>query len=241
MPSAGARAAAHSCSWSAGRPLAWVSTCGTGSPAGGGTPSGIGRAQLPRTAGRHEQRRRADHGDSPQPTHWRHRTPSNPLRVGAHRPTRSEVSAPAWRNAVPCRSGADKVSHTLLWQAKAWYAIRCSEDKSMTAVADLPVSIQAAAPSVTSQLFGSGLIGLREGLEAAHRGHDPGRLPGQVGPPRRAQMGVAGRRRSDRHDGRRLPRDPVRREHHHRPGAPRPSPASRRWSPSRSSRRWCSG
>ena len=36
----------------------------------------------------------------------------------------------------------------------------------MTAVADLPVRIQAAAPNVTSQLFGSGLIGLREGLEA---------------------------------------------------------------------------
>lgn len=32
---------------------------------------------------------------------------------------------------------------------------------------DLPVSIQAAAPNITSQLFGSGLIGLREGLEAA--------------------------------------------------------------------------
>ncbi len=32
---------------------------------------------------------------------------------------------------------------------------------------DLPVSIHAAAPTVTSQLFGSGLIGLREGLEAA--------------------------------------------------------------------------
>src|SRR4029077_20704842 len=29
------------------------------------------------------------------------------------------------------------------------------------------VSIQAAAPNITSQLFGSGLIGLREGLEAA--------------------------------------------------------------------------
>ena len=36
----------------------------------------------------------------------------------------------------------------------------------MTAVADLQVSIQAAAPNVTSQLVGSGLIGLREGLEA---------------------------------------------------------------------------
>jgi high-affinity iron transporter len=37
----------------------------------------------------------------------------------------------------------------------------------MTAGTDLPVSIQAAAPNITSQLFGSGLIGVREGLEAA--------------------------------------------------------------------------
>src|SRR5262245_12761649 len=37
----------------------------------------------------------------------------------------------------------------------------------MTAVANIPASIHAAAPNVTSQLFGSGLIGLREGLEAA--------------------------------------------------------------------------
>ncbi len=37
----------------------------------------------------------------------------------------------------------------------------------MTAGTDLSVSIQAAAPNITSQLFGSGLIGLREGLEAA--------------------------------------------------------------------------
>ncbi len=37
----------------------------------------------------------------------------------------------------------------------------------MIAGTDLPVSIHAAAPTVTSQLFGSGLIGLREGLEAA--------------------------------------------------------------------------
>jgi hypothetical protein len=41
-----------------------------------------------------------------------------------------------------------------------------SEDKVMTAGMD-PVSIHAAAPNITSQLFGSGLIGLREGLEAA--------------------------------------------------------------------------
>jgi high-affinity iron transporter len=37
----------------------------------------------------------------------------------------------------------------------------------MTAGTDFPVTIQAAAPNVTSQLFGSGLIGVREGLEAA--------------------------------------------------------------------------
>ena len=37
----------------------------------------------------------------------------------------------------------------------------------MTAGTDFGVSIQAAAPNITSQLFGSGLIGLREGLEAA--------------------------------------------------------------------------
>ena len=37
----------------------------------------------------------------------------------------------------------------------------------MTAGTDFNLSIQAAAPNITSQLFGSGLIGLREGLEAA--------------------------------------------------------------------------
>jgi high-affinity iron transporter len=37
----------------------------------------------------------------------------------------------------------------------------------MTAVANLPASLQAAGPNISSQLFGSGLIGLREGLEAA--------------------------------------------------------------------------
>jgi len=38
----------------------------------------------------------------------------------------------------------------------------------MTAIADAPLTIQyLAAPNVTAQLFGSGLIGLREGLEAA--------------------------------------------------------------------------
>ena len=37
----------------------------------------------------------------------------------------------------------------------------------MTAGTAFSVSIQAAAPNITSQLFGSGLIGLREGLEAA--------------------------------------------------------------------------
>ncbi|MBS1690999.1 MAG: FTR1 family protein [Actinobacteria bacterium] len=37
----------------------------------------------------------------------------------------------------------------------------------MIATAGVAANIQAAAPNVTSQLFGSGLIGLREGLEAA--------------------------------------------------------------------------
>ncbi|HEX9498091.1 MAG TPA: iron uptake transporter permease EfeU, partial [Mycobacterium sp.] len=37
----------------------------------------------------------------------------------------------------------------------------------MTAGTDLGLSIHAAGPNITSQLFGSGLIGLREGLEAA--------------------------------------------------------------------------
>lgn len=36
----------------------------------------------------------------------------------------------------------------------------------MTAVTELPATLVVAAPNVTSQLFGSGLIGLREGLEA---------------------------------------------------------------------------
>jgi high-affinity iron transporter len=35
----------------------------------------------------------------------------------------------------------------------------------MTAVAEIAVTVQAAAPSLSSQLLGSGLIGLREGLE----------------------------------------------------------------------------
>jgi high-affinity iron transporter len=37
----------------------------------------------------------------------------------------------------------------------------------MTAVGDLPATIVAAGPNVSAQLFGSALIGLREGLEAS--------------------------------------------------------------------------
>ena len=37
----------------------------------------------------------------------------------------------------------------------------------MTALAELPATYLAAAPNITSQLFGSGLIGLREGLETS--------------------------------------------------------------------------
>src|SRR5271166_798560 len=43
ISSAGARFSAHPRNWSAGRPTACVSTGGTGSPAGGGTPSGMKR------------------------------------------------------------------------------------------------------------------------------------------------------------------------------------------------------
>src|SRR5882757_7139324 len=41
------------------------------------------------------------------------------------------------------------------------------EQQRMTAVGDMSVSVLAAGASVSSQLFGSGLIGLREGLETA--------------------------------------------------------------------------
>lgn len=37
----------------------------------------------------------------------------------------------------------------------------------MTVVSDFATTVHVAAPNITSQLFGSGLIGLREGLEAA--------------------------------------------------------------------------
>lgn len=37
----------------------------------------------------------------------------------------------------------------------------------MTALLDAPATVLAAGPSVSSQLFGSALIGVREGLEAA--------------------------------------------------------------------------
>ncbi len=37
----------------------------------------------------------------------------------------------------------------------------------MFAATDFTVTLHAAAPDISSQLFGSGLIGLREGLEAA--------------------------------------------------------------------------
>ncbi len=63
-----------------------------------------------------------------------------------------------------------KVSHALLWQAKATVFIVISpgsnEDALITAISDVPTSTLAAS-NITSQVFGSGLIGLREGLEAA--------------------------------------------------------------------------
>src|SRR5262245_20920625 len=63
-----------------------------------------------------------------------------------------------------------KVSHALLWQGKATFFMvfspRSNEDALMTAISDVSTSTLAAS-NVTSQVFGSGLIGLREGLEAA--------------------------------------------------------------------------
>jgi high-affinity iron transporter len=42
-----------------------------------------------------------------------------------------------------------------------------SKDARMTSVGDVSVSLLAAGPSISSQLFGSALIGVREGLEGA--------------------------------------------------------------------------
>ena len=58
------------------------------------------------------------------------------------------------------------------------FADGCSDDTLMTAVTDISISIQAAAaPNITSQVFGSGLIGLREGLRRI--GTIAGCKPGQ--------------------------------------------------------------
>src|SRR5262245_39883911 len=54
----------------------------------------------------------------------------------------------------PRGSATAKVSHTLLWSAKAKCVDIRSEDKLTTAGTALGVSIQAAAPNITSQLFG---------------------------------------------------------------------------------------
>src|SRR6476659_10282233 len=118
MPSLGARSAAQSCSWSAGLPLIWVSTCGTGSPVGGGTPSGIGvpscHEQLeaisstvaPITATARSQ----STGNTGLPQTHSGRCPSS----HAHGPDRQPSP-----DVYPTESCPDKVSHTLLWSAKA--------------------------------------------------------------------------------------------------------------------------
>lgn len=110
----------------------------------------------------------------------------------------------------------------------------------MTAVGDLSTSLMAAGPSVSSQLFGSALIGVREGLEAAIV----------------VTILVAFLVKSDRRDAIKwvwlgvggaiamtiavfLAIHPARTPSPD--SAPRPSPVLRRWSPSPSSPRWCSG
>ena len=80
----------------------------------------------------------------------------------------------------------------------------------MTAVGDLSVSLLAAGPSVSSQLFGSALIGVREGLEAAIVVTIL--VAFLVKSDRRDALKWVwlGRRRGDRHDHRGVPGHPVR-------------------------------
>src|SRR6476620_4904686 len=168
MPSTGARWAAHSCSLSAGLPLTWVSILGTGSPGGGGTPSGIGvpicHEQLeaisstvaPITATARSQRT----GDTGLPQTHSGRCPSSHAHGPDRQPAPDVTCTPPSRALIRCAT-------PWFGQPKQSARILRSEDKSMTAGTDLGVSIHAAAPNITSQLFASGLIGLREGLEAA--------------------------------------------------------------------------
>ena len=73
ISSAGARFSAHARNWSAGRPLAWVSTGGTGSPAGGGTPSGMKRPSCQVQLDAKSIAVAPIDGDRPQPTPRRHK------------------------------------------------------------------------------------------------------------------------------------------------------------------------
>src|ERR1700738_5311435 len=120
MPIAGARSAAHSWSWSAGLPLAWVSILGTGSPAGGGTPSGIGVPSC------HEQLEAISSAGPPiPPTARSQRTGDTGLpqtRSGSCPSSHALGPDPQPSSDVyPPTSTPGKVSHTLLWQAKAKY------------------------------------------------------------------------------------------------------------------------
>ncbi len=51
--------------------------------------------------------------------------------------------------------------------SQSWVNLFRSKDDGISSVGDLSTSLLAAGPSISSQLFGGALIGVREGLEAA--------------------------------------------------------------------------
>src|SRR4051812_43738130 len=158
--------------------MAWVSILGTGSPAGGGTPSGIGvpacheqleaisSAVAPITATARSQRT----GDTGLPQTHCGRCPSSHA-LGPNRQPSSDV--------YPPMSTPDKVSHTLLWVAKAkrdhgvartvddyWYGLLSQYSGRRT---------QHHVAAVRKRFDRSA-----RGPRGRNRRHDPRRIPGQV-------------------------------------------------------------